>query len=189
MSAALPVLASARSALRPLCESDADDVHRVFGDAETMRYWDNVPSATLAETARRLAAFLSLPPFWAGAWHVRDREGFVGCVFYHHREAWNRRLELGWIQLRARWGEGLMAEAVAVVLAHVFAPESTGGMGTHRAEAMIEPANARSIALARRLGFRLEGGPLRGRLMVGGGFRDQLVFGLLAAEHAGAAGS
>ena len=130
----LPSLAGARCALRPLSETDADDVHLVFGDAEAMRYWDNVPAPTLAETARRLGAFLSLPPLWAGAWHVRDQAGFIGCVFYHHREAWNRRLELGWIALRARWGQGLMVEAVGAVLAHAFAPEAQGGMGANRIE-------------------------------------------------------
>lgn len=184
----LPSLAGARCALRPLRETDADDVHLVFGDAEAMRYWDNVPAPTLAETARRLGAFLSLPPLWAGAWHVRDQAGFIGCVFYHHREAWNRRLELGWIALRARWGQGLMVEAVGAVLAHAFAPEAQGGMGANRIEALIEPDNARSIALARRLGFRAEGGPLRQRLMVGGQPRNQLVFGLLAADRAVAQG-
>lgn len=181
----LPALSTARLLLRPLREGDAADMHRLFGDAEAMRFWDNVPAPAPAETARRLAAFLSLPAHWAGAWHVRDRAGdFVGAVFYHHREVWNCRLEMGWMLLPACWGRGLMSEAAAAVLAHAFAPVKTGGMGVHRAEALVEPANRRSIALAERLGFRLEGGPLRGRLLVGGVFRDQLMFGLLAGDFA-----
>ena len=47
---------------------------------------------------------------------------------------------------------GLMTEAVREGLRHGF-----GDVGLHRVEANIQPANARSVALVRRLGFRLEG--------------------------------
>lgn len=56
-------------------------------------------------------------------------------------------------------GRGLMREALALVLAHAFAPPGPddGGLGLHRLEANIQPANAPSIALVRGAGFRLEG--------------------------------
>jgi ribosomal-protein-alanine N-acetyltransferase len=37
---------------------------------------------------------------------------------------------------------------------HAFSPD---GLDLHRLEANIQPGNTRSIALVRRLGFRLEG--------------------------------
>ncbi|MFD8634410.1 GNAT family N-acetyltransferase [Streptomyces sp. NPDC059533] len=57
-------------------------------------------------------------------------------------------------------GRGLMREALGLVLAHAFAPETTntaGGLGLHRLEANVQPGNAASIALVRGAGFRLEG--------------------------------
>ena len=38
----------------------------------------------------------------------------------------------------------------------------------HKVEALIRPENKPSAALAKRLGFRLEGGPIRDRWWVGG---------------------
>ncbi|MFD3694680.1 GNAT family N-acetyltransferase [Streptomyces sp. NPDC058646] len=53
-------------------------------------------------------------------------------------------------------GRGLFREALGLVRAHAFAPEGEG-LGLHRLEANIQPANAASIALVRGAGFRLEG--------------------------------
>ncbi len=49
-------------------------------------------------------------------------------------------------------GRGLVAEGVALILRYAFGP-----LGLHRMEVNIQPANTRSIALVKRLGFRLEG--------------------------------
>ena len=45
-----------------------------------------------------------------------------------------------------------MTEALGAVLDHAF-----GSMGLHRVEANVMPANERSVALVRKLGFRDEG--------------------------------
>lgn len=49
-------------------------------------------------------------------------------------------------------GRGVMSEALGLVLRYAFGP-----LGLHRLEANVQPANAGSIALVRRAGFRLEG--------------------------------
>lgn len=54
-------------------------------------------------------------------------------------------------------GRGLFREALRLVVAHAFAPESEGGLGLHRLEANIQPDNEASLALVRGAGFRLEG--------------------------------
>ncbi|MBC3986933.1 GNAT family N-acetyltransferase [Streptomyces sp. AC536] len=49
-------------------------------------------------------------------------------------------------------GRGLLTEGLGLVIEYAFGP-----LGLHRLEANIQPTNARSIALVKRIGFRLEG--------------------------------
>ena len=51
-----------------------------------------------------------------------------------------------------------MTEAGRALLRHLI-----DDLGVHKVEALIRPDNKPSAALAKRLGFRLEGGPIRDR--------------------------
>ena len=73
-------------------------------------------------------------------------------------------------------GRGLVSKAVAAVLDQAFGP-----LGLCRVTLHTDPANERSLALARRLGF-VEEGLLRQALAFPGERRDQAVYGLLAEE-------
>lgn len=73
-------------------------------------------------------------------------------------------------------GKGYMREGLSLVLDHAFGP-----LGLHRVEANVQPSNASSIALVRRLGFRLEGLSPR-YLRIRGEWRDHERYALLADE-------
>lgn len=169
-----PTLEAKRLQLRPLAASDAAGLHEAYGDPEAMKFWDFPASRDLVQTRARIPA--NTPRHAAWAIVSKDGKRFLGMVNYHHREAWNRRLEVGYILVRRDWGKGLMLEALCAFLDHCFAD-----LDTHRIEAVIEPANGRSIRLAEGLGFRSEG-LMRGRLCVEGRFRDVTMYGLLAED-------
>ena len=85
-----------------------------------------------------------------------------------------RSATLGYGAFASHAGRGLMAEGLRGVLAEVFGP-----LALHRVEANIQPGNARSIALVRRLGFELEGRS-PAFLEVGGAWRDHERWALRA---------
>ncbi|MDX2117409.1 MAG: GNAT family protein [Planctomycetota bacterium] len=80
-------------------------------------------------------------------------------------------------------GRGVMSRGLRLVLAEAF-----GTLGLHRVEANIQPHNARSIALVRRLGFRLEGYSPQ-YLQIQGAWADHERWALRADEFEAAAGS
>ena len=73
---------------------------------------------------------------------------------------------LGYGGVAAFAGQGYMTEAMDLVLREAFTR-----LDLHRVEANIQPGNVRSIALAKRCGFELEGFSPR-YLKVGGRWRD-----------------
>ncbi len=73
-------------------------------------------------------------------------------------------------------GKGLMGDALATVLPHVF-----DKMQLHRIEAACIPDNARSLRLLEKVGFRREG-YLNGYLKINGAWRDHLLYALLAED-------
>jgi len=83
---------------------------------------------------------------------------------------------LGYAGFATHAGRGLMSAGVAAVVTTAFTE-----LGLHRLEANIQPANERSRALVRRLGFRREGLSPH-YLLVDGEWRDHERWAVLADE-------
>ncbi len=90
---------------------------------------------------------------------------------------------LGYYAFAPHAGKGLMREALERFVAHAFGPS----LRLHRVEANIQPENASSLALVRRLGFRREGYSPR-YLKIGGRWRDHERWAVLREEWRGAVG-
>lgn len=97
------------------------------------------------------------------------------CLLFRFDEG-SARVELGYVLGRAHWGRGLMKEALTALLGRAF-----GAIGVRRVEAEVDPRNAASTGLLRRLGFTREG-LLRQRWVTHGEAKDAELFGLLRSE-------
>jgi ribosomal-protein-alanine N-acetyltransferase len=178
---AQPVLLTERLRLRPFRGSDIAALHALYGDAENLRYWSVDPSPNLAATRRVLGWHLVFHPRRYLLWADEERKSrkVIGMINYHRRDLRERRVDVGWLLLPERQGKGFMLEAGRVLLRHLF-----DDLKVHKAEALIRPDNKPSAALARRLGFRLEGGPIRDRWFAGGRWHDMMLYATKSIDRA-----
>lgn len=165
----MTVLTTARLTLRPRVPDDAEPLFATMADAEVMRWWSRPPVATTAELRAYFTEGHADWPSWAV---VRDDRvtGFVAAD-----EKRPGVTEIGYLFARDIWGQGIAREAVAAVIANLFAE------GQRRIFADTDPDNAGSIRLLERLGFTLEG-RLRAEWHTHIGVRDTLLYGLLKDE-------
>jgi ribosomal-protein-serine acetyltransferase len=89
---------------------------------------------------------------------------------------YTRSAEIGYWIGRDHEGRGLITRAAAAVLDQAFGP-----LGLDRVSLHTDPANERSRAVARRLGF-VEEGLIRQGTAFANERRDELVYGLLAQD-------
>lgn len=169
----LPTLTTEHLVLRPLVTADADALHAVFSDEQTMRYWSSPPHRGMAET-RDYVSGNAAQDQWL-TWAITEGGGpaLGWIVLGTHRQG---VCELGYILGRDRWGRGYAGEAAAAIVGHGFA-----AMGLRRIFADCDPDNIGSIRVLERLGFRREG-HLRAEWETHIGVRDSLIFGMLAGE-------
>lgn len=90
---------------------------------------------------------------------------------------------IGWSVSVEAAGRGLATEAVSALLTLAFTPLPEG-VGLHRVQANIIPANIRSIRVAEKTGFRREG-LARDYLKIAGAWQDHYMYAKLSTEHAG----
>jgi ribosomal-protein-alanine N-acetyltransferase len=113
-------------------------------------------------------------------WAIEEKKGkrLIGMINYPRRDMRERRIEMGWIMTADRQGKGYMTEAGRALLGYLI-----DRLKIHKVEALIRRENKPSAALAKRLGFRLEGGPIRDRWWVGGKWLSVMLYGLVAGEE------
>ncbi len=167
-----PTLLTPRLRLRQFTSEDTDAMHECFADAWAMRFWSIPVHTKRIETERAVRRFMEGKARYDRFWAVADGESnrCLGMVSYHDGHIGNRSVAIGYLINPAYQGLGLATEAVSALLHHCFRT-----LGLHRVQALIQPANSASRAVAERLGFRCEG-VLRDSLRVGDRWYDEMLY-------------
>jgi len=152
---ALPIETD-RLRLRPLNDADAERLHDIYGDAETMRYIgaSGEPRADLDAT-RRVLAWLrrhdELHGFGMWAVDERDRALLIGVAGLLWVEGHGPDVEAAYLLRRDRWGRGYATEALRAVLA------AGHGIGLEKIIALSYPENLASQRVMSKAGMRDSG--------------------------------
>lgn len=147
----IPSLTTTRLRLRPFREGDLDAYAAMCADAEVMRHIGTGGPVDRGQAWRHMALFIGS---WLlrgrGMWAIERRSDglLIGRAGYLDPPDWPA-CELAWLLARDAWGQGYAFEAAAA--ARDFGRDA---LGLTRLISLVRPANARSIALAGRLGAR-----------------------------------
>ena len=151
-----PPLETRRLRLRGHRLDDFAALSAIWGDPEVVRFIGGVPS-TPHDAWLRLLRYAGLWKLLGyGFWAIEEKASgrMVGDLGYMDVKrgltpTLDGMPEVGWALATDAQGRGYASEALAAVLAW-----GDAHFGAHRAACIIEPANAPSIRLANKAGFR-----------------------------------
>ena len=121
-------------------------MHAVLSDPAAMRYWSTPPHTDVDQTRDWLGRMLKASPEESDDFLIECEGRIIGKA-----GCW-RLPEIGFILHPDYWGRGLASEALAPIIDHVF---ETRGLAA--IEADVDPRNAGSLAVLKKLGFRETG--------------------------------
>jgi len=145
-----------RLLLRSWRPSDRAPFAKLNADPEVVRFISDGVPFTRADSDALLDA---IEAHWQehgfGLWCATAREdpdeclGFVGLAVPSLLPAVLPAVEVGWRLARPAWGRGLATEGARAALAHAFRD-----LHLEAVISIIDPANARSVRVAEKLGMR-----------------------------------
>ena len=170
MNSSDPVIQTERLLLRRMRLDDAEALHAIFRDPETMLYWSTLPHGSLAQTLEFVARTIE-------ACDAGEADDFA--VVFEGRVIGKAGVwqgdEIGYIIARESWGK--------VSRKKPCAPSSRvhSRRGRTRIHADVDPRNMRSIVLLKKLGFR-ETGSAKRTYQIGDVWTDSFYLELLNSD-------
>jgi RimJ/RimL family protein N-acetyltransferase len=150
----VPQLETERLILAPRVLADLEDYVAMDSDREVRQFItppfrdDFTPDLYRANLPARIATdFGPGLGFWTLRLKAPARD-FVGVALLMPIEGTGPEVEIGWRMPKSAWGKGYASEAVRAVLGH-----GQDTLGLAEVVALINPDNARSIAVATKFGF------------------------------------
>lgn len=180
----IPTFQTSRLVLRAFTYDDVDEALRYHSHPEAIRYvpW---PVRTREQVVEAIAKYVNGTDLEADGHSVTfgvalngdgGQSQLIGQVLLIRASVEHRSCELGYV-FNPDWaGMGYATEACRRVLRWAFED-----LDVHRVIARIDARNTASVAVARRLGMRLEGHFVRNEFFKGE-WTDELLFAILSEE-------
>jgi RimJ/RimL family protein N-acetyltransferase len=146
-------LETERLLLRMFRDEDFEAYAEFCADRDVMQYLTGKPM-TRVEAWRHMAMLVG---HWTlrgyGMWAVEERAtgAFIGRIGFNNPDGWPA-FEIGWTLGRPYWGKGYATEGARVALDYAF-----NKLDKQHVISLIHRENRGSIAVAERLGEKLEG--------------------------------
>lgn len=175
---AIPILETERLILRPLRESDLDDLFEYAQDplVADLGMWQ--PYESYEACNAHLEQLIGLYARFLMWWALEDKASgkMIGRCELARYDDEDRKAEVGYALNRDFWRRGLMREAMQAVLKHGYTE-----LNLDRVSAVVLLDNTASIALLEQQGFQREG-IMRHYTYVRGKADDAYLYALLMAD-------
>ncbi len=153
-----PILTSERLLLREFSLADIPAVFDIFSRPEVVKWvevslFENMDQAELLVKNRMRLFDDHLGCRWAVALREKSQQVIGSCGYFHVRQG-THTWEIGYDLHPAYWGQGLMSEALQVMIQ--FCLSAQNPLPIHRLEALVAPGNTASIRLLEKFGFQRE---------------------------------
>ena len=154
MKAEFPILVTDRLRLRQFKDSDLGNVYEGLSHPDIIKYY-GVSFNSLKATEEQMTWFSDLEKEGEGIWWAvcsKEDGSFLGAGGLNDINTENKKAEIGFWLLPEYWGQGIMAEAMPLILDHAF-----NKIGLHRIEGFVESENKNCKKALAKLNFCLEG--------------------------------
>jgi ribosomal-protein-serine acetyltransferase len=165
-------------------ESDAEELYELTAaNRERLAEWMPWAADATLDTTREFIRTRRLEFARSGGFSVVivERDRIVGSIGFPDVNHDQRSCEIGYWLGGSAQGRGTVTLATRALIDYAF-----GDWKLHRVMIQAGVGNARSRAVAERLGFTLEGVLREAEPFPDGHFNDLVVYGLLAPEWSGA---
>jgi ribosomal-protein-alanine N-acetyltransferase len=175
---AFPILETARLRLRQPREGDAQRLLVITRDQDVMRYYGMEPFTSQQEALAEINWFNDQFREAKGIrWVITNKpqDEYIGDIGFGHVPQ-HSRADLGFKLARAYWRQGIMTEAIGLVIAYGIET-----LRVNRFEATVDPRNVACVHLLEAFRFRQDG-LLREYEFEKGAFVDLAMYSLLRKE-------
>ena len=167
-----PTLETERFVMRKLVRDDTAALFPTLSDPENVKYM----LSPAFETEEALADWLCDPDWNGRSWSAIDKTTGELAARVVAVPAENDAVEIGYITVCHRYGEGIAFECTQRLLVHLFEVEEI-----HRVIAITDPRNVPSNRLVEKLGFRREAHFIQ-NIKTHIGWCDEYLWAMLASE-------
>lgn len=150
MKKEIPPIQTPRLLLRPIVESDIQNIYRGLSHPKVIKYY-GVSFDSLEATQEQMQWYANEKQCWWVIYSI-DNQEFYGAAGLNDLSPEHKKAEIGIWLLPEYWGKGIMTEVMPLICDYGF-----DKLGLHRIEGFVEYNNISCKKAMAKVGFAHEG--------------------------------